>query len=86
MLQNASYIFCLKKKENKTKTKKKSLTRKKSNPRPSTCKGNALSIALRNHCLDQLTSTENTITYHNALFCHPKILRMHCFQFLMGPF
>ena len=32
-----------------------------------------------------LITTENTITYHNALcFCHPKILHKHCLQFLLG--
>ena len=32
-----------------------------------------------------LITTENTITYHNALcFCHPKILHRHCLQFLLG--
>ena len=54
MLQNASYM--LKKnetKQNKTKRlrkKEKILTGRKSNPRPSTCKGNVLTIAPRNHC------------------------------------
>jgi len=51
MLQNASYVF-FKKKQIKTKRlrkKEKSLTRQESNWRPSTCKGNALSIASRNH-------------------------------------
>ena len=51
MLQNASYVF-FKKKQIKTKRlrkKEKSLTRQESNSRPSTCKGNALSIASRNH-------------------------------------
>jgi len=32
---------------------------------------------------EQLTTPENTITYHNAL-CHPKILHKHCLQFLLG--
>ena len=55
MLQNASYMFFFfKKKQNKTKQndyekKENSLTRQEANPRPSTCKGNALSIAPRNH-------------------------------------
>ena len=51
MLQNASYMFFLKKdtKQNKTTTKKKSPTREESNPGPSTWKGNALTIAPRNH-------------------------------------
>ena len=54
MLQNASYMFFLKK-QNKTKQndyekKKTSLTRQESNQRPSTGKGNALFIAARNHC------------------------------------
>ena len=32
-----------------------------------------------------LTTTENTITYHNALcLCYPKILHKHCLQFLLG--
>ena len=33
-----------------------------------------------------LTTTENTITYHNALclYCHPRILHKHCLQFLLG--
>ena len=32
-----------------------------------------------------LITTEDTITYHNALcFCHPKILHRHCLQFLLG--
>ena len=50
MLQNASYK---KRKQDKTKRlrkKEKSLTRRESNLRPLTCKGNALSIAPRNHC------------------------------------
>ena len=34
--------------------------------------------------LKLLTTPENTITYHNALFCHPKILHKHCLQFLLG--
>ena len=34
----------------------------------------------------QLTTPENTITYHNAICCHPKILHKHCFLFLLGPF
>ena len=33
-----------------------------------------------------LTTPENTITHHNALCCHPKILHKHCFQFPSGPF
>ena len=32
----------------------------------------------------ELTTPENTVTYHNALCCHPKILHKHCFQFLIG--
>ena len=53
MLQNASYMLKKKTKQNKTKRlrkKEKILTRRESNPRPSTCKGNVLSIAPRNHC------------------------------------
>ena len=53
MLQNASYMLKKKTKQNKTKRlrkKEKILTRRKSNPRLSTCKGNVLSIAPRNHC------------------------------------
>ena len=34
----------------------------------------------------ELTTPENTITYHNGLFYHPKILHKDCFQFLLGPF
>ena len=34
----------------------------------------------------QLTTPENTITYHNALCLSPQILHKHCFQFLLGPF
>ena len=52
MLQNASYMFVFKKKQNKTKRlreKESSLTRQESNRRPSTWKGNALPIAPRNH-------------------------------------
>ena len=33
----------------------------------------------------ELTTPENTITYHNGLFYHPKILHKDCFQFLLGP-
>ena len=33
-------------------------------------------------CLrSKLTTPENTITYHNALVCHPKILHKHYFSF-----
>ena len=49
MLQNASYMFFLKKKQNKMTTKK-SVMQQESNPGPSTSKGNALSIAPHNHC------------------------------------
>ena len=52
MLQNTSYIK--KKKRNTTKQnnyeKKKSLTQQESNPRPSMCKDNELSIAPLIHC------------------------------------
>ena len=57
MLQNASYMFFLKKTQNKTKRlqkKEKSLTGQESNLRPSTCKGNALSIAPRNQSVCQI--------------------------------
>ena len=33
-----------------------------------------------------LTTTENTITYHNALCLSPQNFAKHCFQFLLGPF
>ena len=33
-----------------------------------------------------LTTSENTIAYHNALFLSPQILHEICFQFLLGPF
>ena len=33
--------------------------------------------------LGQLTTPENTITYHNTL-CYSKILHKHCLQFLLG--
>ena len=53
MLQNASYMFFFfKKRQNETKRlrkNEKSLTQQESNTKPSTCKGNALSIAPRNH-------------------------------------
>ena len=32
----------------------------------------------------ELTTPENTITYHNALSCYPKNLHKHCLQFLVG--
>ena len=32
----------------------------------------------------QLTTPENTITYHNTLRLSPKILHKHCLQFLLG--
>ena len=55
MLENASYMFFLKKKPKQNKiTTKKSLTRQESNLRPSTCKGNALSIAPHNQSVCQL--------------------------------
>ena len=51
MLQNASYMFFFLKKETKQnkrlQKKKTSLFRQESNPRPSTWKGNALSIVSR---------------------------------------
>ena len=53
MLQNVSYMLFFKRnktKQNDYEKKEKSLIRQESNPRPSTCKGNALSIASRNHC------------------------------------
>ena len=34
----------------------------------------------------QLTTPENTITYHNALCLSPQILRKHCFSFSKGHF
>ena len=34
--------------------------------------------------LIQLTTPENTITYHNALCMSPQILHNHCLQFLLG--
>ena len=34
----------------------------------------------------QLTTTENTITYHNTLRWSSKILHKHLLQFLLGPF
>ena len=34
----------------------------------------------------ELTTPENTITYHNALRLSHQILHKHCFQFLLGPF
>ena len=34
----------------------------------------------------QLTTTENTIRYHNTLCWSSKILHKHQFQFLLGPF
>ena len=42
---------------------------------------------LRGHIQVQkgkLTTPENTITYHNVLVCHPKLLHKHCFHFLLG--
>ena len=55
MLQNASKMFFFLKEQNKTglQKKEKSLNRRESNPRPSTFKGNALSIAPPNHCWDR---------------------------------
>ena len=53
MLQNASYMS---KKKNETKQNKPTTKKRKKShpaevdPRPSTCKGNVLSIAPRNHC------------------------------------
>ena len=38
------------------------------------------------HVASQLTTPENTITYHNAPCLSPQILHKHCFQFLLGPF
>ena len=35
---------------------------------------------------EELTTPENTITYHNALCLTPQNLHKHCFQFLLGPF
>ena len=35
-------------------------------------------------CYSQLTTPENTTTYHNALCLSPKILHKRCFQFLLG--
>ena len=32
----------------------------------------------------ELTTPENTITYHSALYLSPKILYKHCLQFLLG--
>ena len=32
----------------------------------------------------QLTTAENTITYHNALCLSPQNLHKHCLQFLLG--
>ena len=32
----------------------------------------------------QLTTPENTITYHNTLYYSPKMLHKHCLQFLLG--
>ena len=34
----------------------------------------------------QLTTTENTIRYHNTLCWSSKILHKHQFRFLLGPF
>ena len=45
-----------------------------------------LQASAAHHKKKQLTTPENTITYHNAICCHPKILHKHCFQFLLGPF
>ena len=33
---------------------------------------------------EQLTTPENTITYHNALCLLPQIVNKHCVQFLLG--
>ena len=32
-----------------------------------------------------LTTSENTVTYHNSLCLSPQTLHKHCFQFLLGP-
>ena len=37
-----------------------------------------------NNICRELTTPENTITYHNALCLSPKILHKHCLQFLLG--
>ena len=34
--------------------------------------------------IEQLTTPENTITYHNALCLLPQIVNKHCLQFLFG--
>ena len=34
--------------------------------------------------IEQLTTPENTITYHNALCLLPQIVNKHCVQFLLG--
>ena len=34
--------------------------------------------------IEQLTTPENTITYHNALCLLPQIVNKHCLQFLLG--
>ena len=36
------------------------------------------------NALDQLTTSENTITYHNALCLSPQYLDKYCLQFLLG--
>ena len=41
---------------------------------------------MKNKGFAELTTPENTITYHNALCLSPQILHKHCFQFLLGPF
>ena len=34
--------------------------------------------------IEQLTTPENTITYHNVLCLLPQIVNKHCLQFLLG--
>ena len=50
MLPTCFYKRRNKTKQNENEKKEKSVTRQESNPRPSASKGNALSIAPRDHC------------------------------------
>ena len=80
MLQNASYMFFLKRNktnENDYENKKKSITWQESNPRPSTSNGNALSIAPCNHCRTWTIAKLIVFILHSKYFPDSDWLKAH---------
>ena len=83
MLQNAFYLFSFfvkETKQNKTKRLRKKesrLTRQDSNPRPSTRKGNLLSIAPRNLC-NSLSKKSYHCLQWSFLHEHARPLNKQC--------